>query len=279
MPGDLERPIDSVVLAEGLTLEDGWFAVKRLDSGTIAIGEPAYHQCNWSYLISDEDESLLWDTGSGRRAIAPLVARHAQGGVAAFPSHMHYDHLGGIGAFGPAMVADLPMLRAVAVDGSITPSERMFLGAYEDLEAPTFPVGCWIRPGEEIAVGTRRLEVLHTPGHSPDSVSLWEADRARFYAADFVYRGELYAQTPDACLPDYQTTLRKLLKMLPKDVEIVCAHGQEEHGVFDMPALGYGDLEDVLSAVDAVLTTAPHAGERRVNDHMVLLFSAESFAE
>ncbi len=44
-----------------------------------------------------------------------------------------------------------------------------------------------------------------------------------------------------------------------------------------MPALGYGDLEEVLGAIGVVLTTPPEEGERRVNDHMSLLHSAESF--
>ncbi len=275
---NLEHAIEDVTLADWLVLEDDWFATGLLDPGTRAIGEPAYHQCNWSYLISDAGESLLFDTGSGRRPIAPFVARHAGAPVTAFPSHMHYDHLGGINDFGPVMMADLPMLRAVVRDGRITPTEEMFLGSYEGVLAPTFPVGRWIAPGEVINIGARRLELVHTPGHSPDSVSLWEPDRARFYAADFVYPGELYAQVPGASLPDYAQALHTLLKQLSKDVQIVCAHGQEERGVYDIPVLGYGDLEDVLTTVQALLAGPPQTGECRVNDRMQLLYSAESFS-
>jgi len=271
--------MDTVVLAPGVQLEDDWFALKPLDEDTLAIGEPAYHQCNWSYLISDADESLLWDTGSGRRAIAPLVARHGRANVTAFPSHMHYDHLGGIGAFGPVMMADLSMLRALEVDGMITPIEDVFLGSHEGLPAPTFPIGRWIKPGAHIAVGKRLLEVLHTPGHSPDSVSLWEVARNRLYAADLVYPGELYAQTPGASLRAYRDTLAMLLERMPLDVEIVCAHGCDENGCNDMPVLGYGDLEEVLRSLKALLGTRPHAGELQVNERMALIYSAESFAD
>jgi hypothetical protein len=35
---------------------------------------------------------------------------------------MHFDHLGGIGSFGPALVADLPMLRACEIEGQFTPT-------------------------------------------------------------------------------------------------------------------------------------------------------------
>lgn len=277
MRENIEAAIDTIKLAEGVMLEDNWFGVKALDDATVAIGEPAYHQRNWSYLVSDGEDSLLFDTGSGRRPIAPVVARHGHASVSVFPSHMHFDHLGNINEFGPAIVADLPMLRAIWTDGALTPPEEMFLGASEAVPAPTFEVGRWVAPGETVRVGSRKLEVMHTPGHSPDSVSLWEVERNRFYAADFIYRGALYAQTPGASLPDYLRICEQLLNDLPEQVEIVCAHGQPENGVDDAPILGYRDLHALRNTVATLLQDKPRTGEVTVNERMYLLFSVESF--
>ncbi len=277
MRENIEAAIDTIKLAEGVMLEDNWFGVKALDDATVAIGEPAYHQRNWSYLVSDGEDSLLFDTGSGRRPIAPVVARHGHASVSVFPSHMHFDHLGNINEFGPAIVADLPMLRAIWTDGALTPPEEMFLGASEAVPAPTFEVGRWVAPGETVRVGSRKLEVMHTPGHSPDSVSLWEVERNRFYAADFIYRGALYAQTPGASLPDYLRICEQLLNDLPEQVEIVCAHGQPENGVDDAPILGYRDLHALRDTVATLLQDKPRTGEVTVNERMYLLFSVESF--
>jgi len=279
MRENIETPIDTIKLADGVVLEDNWFAVRALDEATIAIDEPAYHQRNWSYLISDGDDSLLFDTGSGRRPIAPLVARLGRKRVEILPSHMHFDHLGNINAFGPVIVADLPMLRAIEVDGALTPTDEMFLGASEAVPVPTFELGRWIRPGQAITVGSRKLQVVHTPGHSPDSVSLWEPDRNRLYAADFIYRGALYAQTPGASLRDYLRVCEILLNDLPEQVQIVCAHGQPENGVDDAPVLGYRDLEALRDVVAELLQAEPHTGKMTVNQRMYLLFSAESFTE
>jgi glyoxylase-like metal-dependent hydrolase (beta-lactamase superfamily II) len=277
MRENIEAAINTIKLAEGVVLEDDWFGVKALDDTTIAIGEPAYHQRNWSYLISDGDDSLLFDTGSGRRPIAPVVTRHGGCRVEAFPSHMHFDHLGNIHAFGPVMVADLPMLRAVETNGTLTPTEEMFLGASEAVPAPTFEVGRWVAPGETVMVGSRNLQVVHTPGHSPDSVSLWEVGRNRLYAADFIYCGALYAQTPGASLRDYLRICEQLLNDLPEQVQIVCAHGQPENGEDDAPILGYGDLHALRDVVAMLLQGEPRTGELPVNERMNLLFSTESF--
>lgn len=278
MQGAYEQPIGQVTLADGLWLEENWYALKAVDDATLAIGEPAYHQCNWSYLITDAGQSLLWDTGAGRRDITPVVARHGAADVRVFPSHMHFDHLGGIRAFDNVTLADLPLLRACESGGLVTPTEGLFLGSYEGLQAPSFKVSHWARPGTSLTVGARRFEVLHTPGHSPDSVSLWEADRARFYAADFIYPGEVYAQVPGACLPEYLRVLDLLLDRLPKEVEILCAHGDAPGGMYDMPRLGYGDLSDLRRAIHTVLDTPPHDGELQVNARMALLYSKASFA-
>ncbi len=277
MRENLEIPIDEVTLADGCVWEDNWFAVHHLDTETLAIGEPAYHQRNWCYLISDGEESLLFDTGSGRRPIATLVARHGRAKVTAFPSHMHFDHLGGIGAFGPVMVADLPMLRAVERGGLLTPDDDMFLGHFEGLPIPTFEVGQWVRPGGVVNVGTRRLEVLHTPGHSPNSVSLWEPERQRLYAADFIYRGALYAQTPGASLTQYLAVCRQLIDKLPESSEIVCAHGRPVDGVDGVPVVGHKDLQDLESVLVQLLAGQPDTGEVAVNERMYLMYSHASF--
>lgn len=280
MRDNIELPVETIRLADGLSWEDGWFATGQLDDDTLAIGEPAYHQRNWSYLIRDGGEALLFDTGSGRRPIAPLVGRHANGArVTAFPSHMHFDHLGGINAFGPVTVADLPMLRACETGGRITPADDMFLGHYEGLSVPTFEVGRWVRPGETISVGSRQLKVLYTPGHSPDSVSLWEPDRDRLYAADSIYRGALYAQTPGASLTQYLETCRQLLETIPQSAEIVCAHGRPVNGVDEVPVVGHGDLNDVHGVLSDLLAGTPHTGEVPVNERMHLLYSEESFQQ
>lgn len=275
MTSPFERPLSDLNLAQGLTLEDNWFALKQLDSGTWAIGEPAYHQMNWSYLLASDNEALVFDTGSGYRPIQPLISRLTSARVTAFPSHMHHDHLGNIAAFPRVLLADLPILRSLATDNEMHIPEDMFLGAFEGQTPPPFKVTRWANLAQPLILGSRTLHILPTPGHSPDSVSLYEPASDTLFAADFLYRGGLYAQVPHASLPAYLTSAKRLMS-LPKDTRILGAHGSSEP-CDAMPELTMSDLSDLSQTLEKLLAGPPQTGETPVNARMSLKHSAASF--
>jgi len=264
-------------------LEDGWYQVEALDEGTFAIGEPRYHQQNWSYLLVGADRSLLFDTGSWFGDITGVVGRRAKGRLTALPSHMHYDHLGNVTRFPEVALPDLPVLRACAAAGVMTPSETLFLGHHEDRAAPAFPVAEWLPIGAEIDLGGRVVRLIHTPGHSPDSVSLWEPGRGRLYAADFLYRGPLYAQTPGARLADYLSAARAVAGLVG-EAAIYGAHGDAKAGeAAEPPRLDAPDLAALVARLEAIRGDPPAlaAGETReypVSPRMRIIVGAGALA-
>ncbi len=48
-----------------------------------------------------------------------------------------------------------------------------------------------IHDGDEIDLGGRRVEVLHTPGHSPGHCCFYEPEKGYLYSGDLVYMGSL----------------------------------------------------------------------------------------
>ena len=95
-----------------------------------------------------------------------------------------------------------------------------------------------VHDGDEITLGNDYIRVLHTPGHSPDSISLLVGDRVRAEAPWFVLTGDTLF-VGDAGRPDLGTSegagdaaaaacalydsLQKLL-VLPDHLEIFPAH-------------------------------------------------------
>lgn len=235
------------------TLEDGWYLVEELDPRTFAIGEPRYEQQNWSYLLVGTARALLFDTGSYLGDITGVVARRAPGPLSVLPSHMHYDHLGNVTRFAHVVLPDLEVLRACAEGGRVTPPEWLFLGAHENRTAPGIEVKEWLAPDGWIDLGGRRVQLLHTPGHSPDSVALWEPERDRLLAADYLYRGPLYAQTPGASLADYLATARRLCAITGPATAIFGAHADAPTA----PRLARADLEALVRRLEGLQAAPP----------------------
>jgi len=48
---------------------DDYYTVQAIDEKTFAIGEPRYFQKNFNYLIVGESRAIVFDAGTGQRAI------------------------------------------------------------------------------------------------------------------------------------------------------------------------------------------------------------------
>ena len=238
-------------LAKGRMVDD-YFAVEDLGDGTYAIGEPRYYQQNYSYLILGQTRAVLFDSGSGTRDIGGVVANLTKLPITVIVSHLHFDHLGGIAAFGQAAMIDLPETRADVSAGVFKPSRYEYMGLIDGRVAPSFRVGEWLAPGAVIDLGGRTLRVLSTPGHTPSSVALFDARNRRLFIGDFIYPTTLYAFLPGASLSAYQATARMLLGVLPTDTVLWTAHCCRKNEGVSAPWLSMRDLRDLSAALTAV---------------------------
>src|SRR5689334_12766701 len=79
-------------------------------------------------------------------------------------THIHADFLSGARELAEAMGARL-----------LLSGEGSGVAGYA---RPAFPSAHWLTDGERIEIGHVTLEVLHTPGHTPEHVSFVVTDRA-----------------------------------------------------------------------------------------------------
>ena len=61
-----------------------------------------------------------------------------------------------------------------------------------------------------IDLGDRHFEVIHTPGHSPGGIALWEAATATLFSGDIVYDGPLIEDTYHSDAQDYHRSMCRL---------------------------------------------------------------------
>ena len=242
-------------LAPGAVWFDDWYTVTRLDGRTFAIAEPRYEQHNVNYLIAGDTRAVLFDTGPGVRDIRPVVASLTELPIVASFSHLHFDHVGGQAAFASVASLDHPTIRArTAPDGAFTPA----LLQHGAPGRPTFRIAEWWAPDATVDLGGRALRVLSAPGHTPESLALYDAAAGQLFSGDTLYPGDLFAFAPGADLVAYRDTARRLLDLTAgrPDVAIYGAHVQD---VSASPRQGLGDLEALERATDDLVADPAHA--------------------
>jgi glyoxylase-like metal-dependent hydrolase (beta-lactamase superfamily II) len=197
----VSAPATEPLLWPGAHWFDDWFAVEAIDARTYAIAEPRYWQYQVCYLLIGDRRALLFDSGSGKRDIKPVIASLTDLPVTVACSHSHFDHLGNHPRFDHFAVPDHPDLRARVRAGTFHPSLLQHL----KFRRPRFPIHEWWAPGEEVDLGRRTLTVVPVPGHAPESIALLDRDRGQLFLGDFLYNGELYVVDPVTYLLSLQT--------------------------------------------------------------------------
>ena len=128
-------------------------------------------QCNCSILGDPVTrEALVVDPGDEVERILEILRRHKLTVRAIISTHTHIDHVGGLAALhaatgAPVLIheADMPMYERLDV-------QAQFLGM------PTPPVAKideYVKDGDTLRWGGYTAQVIHTPGHSPGSISLF----------------------------------------------------------------------------------------------------------
>jgi glyoxylase-like metal-dependent hydrolase (beta-lactamase superfamily II) len=128
-------------------------------------------QCNCS-IIGDPvtREALVVDPGDEVNRILDLLGRHKLKVQAIVSTHAHIDHVGGLSKLhqytgAPVLMHrdDLPLYQAMDMQAS-------FLGV---LPPDLTDIDQLLKEGDILRWGSFEAQVIHTPGHTPGSVSLY----------------------------------------------------------------------------------------------------------
>ena len=228
---------------------DDYFLIEPIDSQTIAIGEPRYAQQNYSYLLLGDEAAILFDAGPGIRDIRSVAQSLTDLPITFVPSHFHYDHIGNEVTFETVAVIDLPYLRERAAEDSLSLTWQEHLGNGEGFALPTLEVDEWLLPNSVLDLGGRELQVLHTPGHTEDSISLLDLSSGAVFTGDFVYPGNLYAFLPTSNMADYLVGANNLLRVVEEDALLFGAHRGPDPVI---PRLNTQDLKDLREALSLI---------------------------
>jgi glyoxylase-like metal-dependent hydrolase (beta-lactamase superfamily II) len=145
---------------------------------------------------------MLVDTGLGVVPLRTHVALLTERPLEAVASHTHFDHIGGHHEFAcrachaaEAAILRHPTRAATWADRYVADGifERLPPAPYRSDRycIASAPATRLLWDGDVIDLGDRKFAVIHTPGHSPGGIALWEAASGILFSGDIVYDGEL----------------------------------------------------------------------------------------
>ena len=205
--------------------EEEWYETIRMADDVTLIHEPwikPFFRCNM-WHIQGRDFDLLFDTGLGHFPLRASLARLRERPVICVASHSHFDHIGSHHEFetrcihcAEAEILADPRNAWTLADRYAT--DEMFDGLPENWDTQSYrvrpaPATRLLNDGEVIDLGDRAFEVIHTPGHSPGGIALWERKTRILLSGDIVYDGPLIDDAYHSDLGDYEKSLRRLAPM------------------------------------------------------------------
>jgi hydroxyacylglutathione hydrolase len=181
-------------------------------------------QCNCS-IFGDEQsrEALVVDPGDDIARILEVVKRHGLTVKAIVITHAHIDHIGGAQKLKQATGAPVYMNPDDAELQEMLDVQAGWLGMEPpeqvEIDAPA-------KDGDKLVVGATEFHVLHTPGHTQGSISLWIPSERKLVAGDTLFRDSIgRTDLPGGDGRQILRSIRDKLMPLPDDTLVIPGHG------------------------------------------------------
>lgn len=175
------------------------------------------------YILGDEEsrEAVVIDPGGDTPVVLRTLENKGLSPSAILATHGHFDHVEGLAS----------LKRATGAPICVHAGDRSLIEGMKDqgllfgmrVEAAP-PPDRYLEDGQEIAFGKLSLRVVHTPGHSPGSVS-YLMDKMVF-VGDLLFAGSI--GRTDLQGGDYDTLIRSVrtrIFTLPEDTVVYPGHG------------------------------------------------------
>ena len=170
---------------------DQWASLTFLIVKQIPVGTMA----NFVYLVVDEEthESLVVDSGWETGPIEEAVRQTGAGVKYVVATHEHFDHVSSIPELAPKLGAEVVAHR-------------------------NSPIECDLRvdDGDELKLGRSTVRVLFTPGHTEDSICLY--DGKEVFTGDTLFVGTIGRFDRERAEAMYRSLHEVILGLPPKTV-------------------------------------------------------------
>jgi glyoxylase-like metal-dependent hydrolase (beta-lactamase superfamily II) len=239
-----------------VAVADSWFEVYKVPTGVYAIYEPHQSEETISYLIVGDKRAALFDTGMGISDLKKVTSELTPLPIVVLNSHTHNDHVGGNWQFETIYGMDTDFTRQNArgsrddAQAEISPSEicGSLPKGFDPAKYETRPwkITSYIHDGDHIDLGGRTLEVIATPGHTPDAISLLDRANGLLFTGDTYYPATIWLYRPETDLDAYDASIHHLASLASQ------AQIKTVLGAHNIPVASPSVLPRLITAFEAV---------------------------
>jgi hydroxyacylglutathione hydrolase len=183
-------------------------------------------QCNCS-VFGDEQthEAIVIDPGDGDDVarLQAVLSTHGLTVKAIVITHAHIDHIGGAAKLKAATGAPVYMNENDAPLYDQLDMQAGWLGMRPP-DRTTIDVPA--NEGDTLRLGNAEFHVLHTPGHTQGSISLWIPAENKVVAGDTLFRDSIgRTDLPGGNSRQILASIHAKLLPLPEDAIVIAGHG------------------------------------------------------
>ena len=205
---------------------ENWYETRSTGDGITFISEPhikEFYRCN-IWHVRGRERDMLVDTGMGVVSLRTHIPLVTEKPCVAVASHIHFDHIGCHHEFTERYVhadeADIlakPSRASTLADPYVVDDifTRLPPAPYTSAEyaVKAAPATRILYDGDTIDLGDRHFNVIHTPGHSPGGIMLFEKSTEILFSGDTVYDGPLIDDAYHSDIPTYIKVMKQIMEL------------------------------------------------------------------
>ena len=175
-------------------------------------------------LVMDKEskETIFFDPGDEIERILEISKSENMNIVRLIATHCHVDHIAGANVAMEKLELPLEICQlGKEMLGNVGPIAAAFGYATSEIKE-----GGYLDEGDIVKIGNTKFNILHCPGHSPDSLCFYTEEI--LIGGDVIFKGSLgRTDLPGGNTDQLMNSITKKIYLLPDETTIYPGHGPE----------------------------------------------------